>query len=174
MDIMLVFKGATLVQSIAEYVGIIESISGKLDRITQSEFNAGMNALNQASKSNSEQYSLLREARNRFNKAVSLEKNERLAFSYLGLALCHYHLNDYINAKEALQEILKVEIENTEAIKSAIGLTMLSKLWDVALANESFVPNNTLFTFKQGMQLRMEKLEELKTYVRLCVKDLDS
>jgi len=48
MDIMLVFKGATLVQSIAEYVGIIESISGKLDRITQSEFNAGMNALNQA------------------------------------------------------------------------------------------------------------------------------
>lgn len=169
---MLVFKGATLVQSIAEYVGIIESISGKLDRITQSEFNAGMNALNQASKSDSEQYSLLREARNRFNKAVSLEKNERLAFSYLGLALCHYHLNDYINAKEALQEILKVEIENknTESIIAAIGDSAFSSIGILSLIIGSR-GGGLLSTL---LRQRIEKLENLKNSVCLCLKELDT
>lgn len=94
MDILIIFKATSLVKSIAQYLGIIESISGKLDKLAKSEFEAGIRALNQASKSQTEEKSLLREARNRFNKAISWEKEERLALCYLGLALCHYYVED--------------------------------------------------------------------------------
>lgn len=111
MDVTLVFKGVGIAKCIGEYLGIVESINSKIDRLSQSEFEAGMRALNQASKSGSEQNDLLREARNRFNKAISLEKNERLALAYLGLSLCHYHLQDLGNAKDALRDLLAVEID---------------------------------------------------------------
>jgi hypothetical protein len=88
VDILTIFKATSLVTSIAQYLGIIESISGKLDKLAQSEFEAGIRALNQASKSQTEEKSLLREARNRFNKAISLEKEERLALCYLVAAYC--------------------------------------------------------------------------------------
>jgi hypothetical protein len=117
MDVTLVFKGVGIAKCIGEYFGIVESINSKIDRLSQSEFEAGMRALNQASKSGSEQNDLLREARNRFNKSISLEKNERLALAYLGLSLCHYHLQDYGNAKDALRDLLPVEIDYP--IKSA-------------------------------------------------------
>ncbi len=109
MEIITVFKGANLAKCLAEYVGIIESISSKIDRLAQAEFEAGIRALNQAAKSEKEQSSLLREARNRFNKAISLEKEERLALSYLGLALCHYHLGDYENTRDSLRDLLRQE-----------------------------------------------------------------
>ena len=111
MNVALIFKSTTLAKSIGEYLGIIESVSKKIDRLAQSEFEAGMRALEQAARANKEQKSLLREARNRFNKAISLEKSERLALSYLGLALCHYYLQDYENCNLALQDILAVRID---------------------------------------------------------------
>ena len=111
MDVTLVFKSVSIAKCIGEYLGIMESINFKIDRLTQSEFEAGIRALNQASKSSSEQKVLLRESRSRFNKAISLETNERLALAYLGLSLCHYHLKDYSNAKDALQDLLNIEFK---------------------------------------------------------------
>jgi tetratricopeptide (TPR) repeat protein len=111
MDVTLVFKGVGIAKCIGEYLGIVESINSKIDRLSQSEFEAGIRALNQAGKSSSEQKVLLREARSRLNKAISLETNERLALAYLGLSLCHYHLKDYSNAKDALQDLLNIEFK---------------------------------------------------------------
>jgi len=36
MDILTIFKATSLVKSIAQYLGIIESISGKLDKLAKS------------------------------------------------------------------------------------------------------------------------------------------
>jgi tetratricopeptide (TPR) repeat protein len=112
MDVSSIFKSVSLAKSIGQYLGILESVSKKIDNLVKSEFDAAVRALGQALKSNKEQKSLLREARQRFNKAISLEKSERLALSYLGLALCHYHLLDYENTKQALENLLAVEIES--------------------------------------------------------------
>jgi len=48
---------------------------------------------------------LLREARARFNKAISIEHSNRLILAYLGLSLCHFHLGDERNSVEALAAI---------------------------------------------------------------------
>ena len=109
-------------KSAAEYLKIIESLDMKLERLAQSELEAGMRELEQASKSITQQESLLQAARGRFNKAISLEKDERLALCYSGLAFCHYHLQDFINAKDALQDLLKVEIDtnNLEGVFASV------------------------------------------------------
>lgn len=90
MDITMIFHGASIAKQIAGYLGIIETMEVKLDRLAGSEFEAAIRSLKQAASSQSECNSLLREARSRFNKAISLENSERLARSYIGLALCHF------------------------------------------------------------------------------------
>ena len=110
MEVGVIVSGLSLAKSIAEFFGLIESVTNqKLDSLIQAEFGAGLSLLEQATQSKNEQISLLREARNCFTKATVLEKNERLFFSYLGLAACHHHLGDEVNAKRALRELLKTE-----------------------------------------------------------------
>ena len=74
IDIGLVFSALGLAKSVAEFAGILDSVEAKIDRLVQSELNAGLRALEQAAHATSEQASLLREARGFFNRAVSLEK----------------------------------------------------------------------------------------------------
>lgn len=102
MDIALVFQGFEIAKALAAYLRIVETIDGKIDRLSQSEFDAGLRALNQAKNSDLETKSLLRESRARFNKAISIEQWERLALAHLGLAICHFHLGDKKNSIEAL------------------------------------------------------------------------
>jgi len=60
-------------------------------------------------RSEQEQQTLLREARARFNRAISLEKGFRLALTHLGTAFCHWHLGDHTNARRSLEDLLKVQ-----------------------------------------------------------------
>jgi hypothetical protein len=76
MEPSVIFGSLKLARSIAEFAGLIETIGTKIDRLANAEFEAGFRALEQASISSSEKDSLLREARYRFNKAISLEKEE--------------------------------------------------------------------------------------------------
>jgi tetratricopeptide (TPR) repeat protein len=153
LDIFLVFKSANLAKSITEYLGIIESISQKIERLAKSEFEAGIRSLEQAQRSNKEQETLLREARACFNKAISLEKDERLALSYLGLALCHFFLKDYDNSEQALRDLLNIDI-------------------DIALEMSLLIQGNTFtvipafigIKFKESRIKNLRKLkEEVKT-----------
>jgi hypothetical protein len=98
---------------IAKSLKLIESIESKIDLLTQVEFNAAWKTLLQACNSSSldEQKSvLINNARESFTKATCLEKGERLFYTYLGLAICHYLLDDMNNVKTALLEAAKVSI----------------------------------------------------------------
>jgi hypothetical protein len=83
IDIGLMFTALGLARSVAEFAGILDSLEAKVDRLVQSELNAGMRALEQAAYGTSEQVSLLREGRSCFNKAVSLERGYRRVVALL-------------------------------------------------------------------------------------------
>lgn len=97
-----------LAKAIGKYLGIVEDIDGKINKLIESEYKAGISSLEQAMHSQKEQESLLREARSRLNKAVHLEKGAKLAMAYLGLAMCHEKLGDEGNAKLALKKITEI------------------------------------------------------------------
>ena len=113
VDIGLLFSSVGFSKSIAEYIGIIQSLDEKIDKLSKADFNAGIISLEQAvySNSNFEKESLLREARSFFNKAIGLEQNTRLLLSYIGLAICHYHLGDMQNTKRTLEKSLNVDFK---------------------------------------------------------------
>jgi len=121
MDIKMIFHGTSIAKQIAGYLGIIETMDAKLDRLAGSEFEGAIRSLKQAATSQSERNSLLREARSRFNKAISLENNERLALSYIGLALCHFQLGDDYNGREALRAVNFIKLVEGVAEKLKAG-----------------------------------------------------
>ncbi len=106
MDIGLVFSAVGVAKSLAEFSEIIDSLDAKVDRLVKSELNAGLQNLQQAQFSNSEKQSLLRDARGCFNRAVTLESGFRQGTAYLGLATCHYLLDDLVNYRRALESLI--------------------------------------------------------------------
>jgi len=111
----LAFTAASSVESIGELLGFIENVRSKVDALLQAEMAAAVRNLEQAQRSSSEEgkKNLFQEARNCFNKAISLEKNERKISAYVGLAFCHFALNDESNGLAALRDVGSIEYEPT-------------------------------------------------------------
>jgi hypothetical protein len=112
VEISVIFGTFKLAKAIAEFSGLIKTVSSKIDLLADAEFEAGFRALKQASISTSEKTSLLREARNRFNKAISFEKKERLFLCHIGLSICHKGLRDLPNFKLSMESASKVDTTN--------------------------------------------------------------
>lgn len=127
MEPSVIFGSLKLARSIAEFAGLIETIGTKIDRLANAEFEAGFRALEQASISSSEKDSLLREARYRFNKAISFEKEERLFLCHVGLAICHKELGDHPNFKISLLQACEVQIHSAiEGVASELTSKVMS------------------------------------------------
>ena len=110
IEITAIFKTASAAHAAAKYLGFIQDqLAFNIQKLTDSELEAGIRAMQQASESEMEQGWLLREARARFNKAISFENGLRLALTHLGLAVCHWHLGDRTNAKHSIDNLLSVE-----------------------------------------------------------------
>ncbi len=122
IEIGLIFTALGAAKSVAEFVGILDSIEAKIDRLVQSELNAGLRALEQAARATAEQVPLLREARGCFNRAVSLEMGYRQVVALLGLSLCHHRLDDKPNSTKALEEILEINPVTTLKLAIAVGM----------------------------------------------------
>lgn len=106
VDVGTIVSGLGLAKSVAELMGLIETLEGKIDRLAQSELAAGLRNLEQACSSKVEAEPLLREARACFNKALGLESGYRRGVAYMGLALCHSYLRDRENCANTLRELL--------------------------------------------------------------------
>jgi tetratricopeptide (TPR) repeat protein len=123
MDVSSLFTALSHTEGVLRYLGILQDkMAHQLDLLSKSEFEAGLRALQQASRSQEERTSLLREARNRFNQALSLETGLRLAWAQLGLALCHHALGDTANAKEVLLELLEREPKSRSLLGMVPGV----------------------------------------------------
>lgn len=169
MEVGVIISGLSLAKSVAEFFGLIESVTNqKLDSLIQAEFGAGLSLLEQATQSRNEQISLLREARNCFTKATVLEKNERLVLSYLGLAACHHHLGDRENAKRALKELLKTEVnflDYKKIVLAAIPSIPLLTIPPLGLFALSKLLTEPREKFEKNQEKK--KIQELKQ----CVSD---
>ena len=109
MDISVLFYSKDVVKSVIEYLGFVETIYEKVEKLGQAKLDSGIKALEQAKKAPKEEVPwLIREARSKFNEAISIEKNERLGIAYLGLALCFSYLEDEANCIDALEQILNI------------------------------------------------------------------
>jgi hypothetical protein len=166
VDIRIIFLGVNLAKEVAGYLGLIETLKAKIDRLAGSEFDAGIRSLNQAVNSTSERLTLLREARSRFNKAASLEDNERLALCYLGLALCHKNLGDEANFLDALNSIARIELTGkAKAVAGSVAEDMvMGGLWKLAIG---LPPGASLSMI--NYESRKARLEELKDSVQSYV-----
>jgi len=137
-DVGMIVSGVGLVRSVSELVGLTETLGKKIDKLSQSELAAALRNLDQACSSTGEWQSLVREARNCFNRAIALESGYRRGVAYLGLALCHSQLHDRENCFKALRELLTLmpvpslttEINaKAEADKKRMG--SLEKIFDL-------------------------------------------
>ena len=120
MDTSVLLCSIDLAKALAGYMGLIESIDAKLDRLSGSELEAGLRTLKQAASStDTETEHLLRDARLFFNKSISLEKDERLFIAYAGLAICHSNLKDNANLKDAVMSACQVDISDSKAASAS-------------------------------------------------------
>jgi hypothetical protein len=181
MDITMIFHGANIAKQISGYLGIIETMDAKLDRLAGAEFEAAIRSLEQAATSQCERDSLLREARSRFNKAISLENSERLALSYIGLALCHFQLGDDYNGREALRAVNLIKLEgetlaeDREETKAILEeqLAQIDKVSGLTAAAAIYVIYAMVLTYEvcgvivePYATARREKFRELKRSVQ--------
>jgi hypothetical protein len=186
LDLAIALQASCLTVSVAKFSGIIkDKLSLKIDRLSGSEFEAGLRALEQAATSEREREHLLREARARFNRAISLEKDFRLAASLLGLALCHVNLGDAVNAARAIMQLIEVQPPHIPSVKPFLPLAMKANRWchmfamsTIALPGEKVVAALAAATkhieHKQISEYRamalplLELQAEARSFVAIC------
>jgi tetratricopeptide (TPR) repeat protein len=117
--VVLVAKLPIIIDSINAYLGLVESLDSKVKKLLHSELNSAIRFYDQASKAQKQEQSiqLINDARVCFTKALDLEEEERLATTYIGLAVCQAQLEDWRNAQATLEEFASGKIK----IKSIAG-----------------------------------------------------
>lgn len=178
-----IFEAASCAQSLSVYLSSMEAeqdlLGLQVQALKDSEFEAGLRALEQASRSETEAVFLVREARGRFNKALSFETGLRLAHTHVALAICHSNLGDGENAGRALQETLNVSIpplaEEAERLKgigigAGMGALLMGPLgWlgtgVAVLGTVAYRAHQS--NIREGLHAQQsQELEELKESVR--------
>ena len=106
-----------LAERTGEYLGLVESLDSKLDRLLVADFKAGCEFLEQAKRSqNSEERKILfRQAQEAFTKSAVLAEGSaegtltlRRAISRVGIWNCCLALEDESNARRALEKVLEI------------------------------------------------------------------
>lgn len=95
-------------ESIQSYTRLIKSDVQALMHMYFKSTIENLNYALTASGENQKEY--LRQARNRFIDATTIEKNENLILSYIGLALCQALTNDMDNSTKTINKIRNVYI----------------------------------------------------------------
>ena len=110
-------------------------------------------ALN-ASGENQKEY--LRQARNRFIDATTIEKNENLILSYIGLALCQALTNDMDNSTKTINKIRNVYITLPDDNEELSSMMRYETEWFIFLVN--YIIRRSTSSF--GTWARNESKEE--------------
>lgn len=177
MEPSVIFGSLKLARSIAEFSGLIETIGTKIDRLANAEFEAGFRALEQGAISSSEKESLLREARYRFNKAISLEKEERLFLCHVGLAICHKELGDQANFKISLLQACEVRIVSLDLDPIEIGIG-IGRIYFGILTAGLFTQENDLRNIKDDIlkktKNRMSKFNHEQKKIKEYLSNIDT
>lgn len=126
MEPILIFKSAAVLQSIAAYFGLIESVSTDVKKLLHQSFVSATDLLRFAQNSEGDvQKKYIQDAMLKFTEAKAVEESENLISAYLGLSMCQYFLGDFANAQLTFGKIRDVELKRSEKIKDELGRALL-------------------------------------------------
>lgn len=112
-------------ESIQSYTRLIKS---DVQALMHMYFKSAIENLNYALTASGEnQKEYLRQARNRFIDATTIEKNENLILSYIGLALCQALTNDMDNSTKTINKIRNVYITLPDDIEELSSMMRYEK-----------------------------------------------
>lgn len=128
-------------ESIQSYTRLIKS---DVQALMHMYFKSAIENLNYALTASGEnQKEYLRQARNRFIDATTIEKNENLILSYIGLALCQALTNDMDNSTKTINKIRSVYITLPDDIEELSSMMRYKEEWFTFLLHY-FIRRNTL------------------------------
>lgn len=114
-------------ESIQSYTRLIKS---DVQALMHMYFKSAIENLNYALTASGEnQKEYLRQARNRFIDATTIEKNENLILSYIGLALCQALTNDMDNSTKTINKIRSVYITLPDDIEKLSSMMRYKVDW---------------------------------------------
>ncbi len=123
-----------LSKKILEFIGILQSIDSKLNKLIQCELSSGIDTLNMAARASSEESrnKFLWNALDRFISAKQLEEHERLCIAFLGIIFCLNCLGERENSIYNLREFAYTNFgfNDWEQVKKLLkkeGLTLFVK-----------------------------------------------
>ena len=152
MGAAVIFGAVNLSSSIAGYLGLIENVNSNVKKLLHQSFVSAVQNLNYATTASGQnQMEYIRRARDLFIDAISVEKNENLISSYVGLAMCQHLLGDFHNSSMTIERIKDVKLTLSEKSKA------ISK---IALKT-FFLPGIPFYTHRD-YEIRISKFEKYK------------
>ena len=127
MGAAVIFGAVNLSSSIAGYLGLIDNVNSNVKKLLHQSCVSAVQNLNYATTaSGTNQMEYIRRARDLFIDAISVEENENLISSYVGLAMCQHLLGDFQNSSMTIERIKDVKLTLSEKSKavSKIALKM--------------------------------------------------
>lgn len=141
-------------ESIQSYTRLIKS---DVQTLMHMYFKSAIENLNYALTASGEnQKEYLRQARNRFIDATTIEKNENLILSYIGLALCQALTNDMDNSTKTINKIRNVYISLPDDIEELSSMMRYEEEWSTFLIH--YIVRRSTSSF--GTCYRNESKEE--------------
>ena len=170
MEPILIFKSAAVLQRIAAYFGLIESVSTDVKKLLHQSFVSATDLLRFAQNSEGDvQKKYIQDAMLKFTEAKAVEDSENLISAYLGLSMCQYLLHDFNNARISLEAIKGVKLQKSKIFKSAIKGAVIPDTRDLFLP---FLRPGMVIKGVIAWEKRKEDFEQYKQKV-LQIKLLD-
>lgn len=145
-------------ESILSYTRLIKN---DVQSLMHMYFKSAIENLNYALTASGEnQKEYLRQARNRFIDATTIEKNENLILSYIGLALCQALTNDMDNSTKTINKIRNVYITLPDDIEELSSMMRYKEEWFTFLVH--YIIRRSTSSF--GTWARNESKEESFDY----------
>lgn len=111
--------GIIITTRIAEYFGLIETVSTQVDKLVHQALKSAVDNLEYAKNAEGQnQVHYVLEAKNKFIEAVAVEDNEGKVMALCGLAMCQLFLGENNNVKLTMDKIKDVELTTAEKAKA--------------------------------------------------------
>ena len=146
-------------QIIIDYVRLVRS---DIDSLMHVYFRGAIENLNYAlTASDDNKRDYLLQARSRFIDALTIEVNENLLLSHLGLALCQHLLGDEVNCIKTLERVKNINyIPNNDEVK--VKKMVLSDIGGILLF---YLVNNRRLIAMRNEELRFPELPLITSFV---------
>ena len=153
MEACIIFGTLDAAKTIAEYLGLIETVDNSIKQLLHQQFVAAQNSLKNAeTATDNMRAEYLKSALNSFNLAIAVEENENLISSYVGLAMCQFLLGDKENYESSLKKASSTKLKIREKInaegkqlgKETLIRFMKPSVMIIDIINGVASPQNTL------------------------------